>query len=141
ELISYAESMEMKGYTYDTEVLEKEIINPSFPVQKKLDLQKQDVILYLKRLRSIDNNPAILLENWVSLKHCKEIHEEDFNFISLFKAIEKHVDTEIAYGVRDFSASSLDEQQAKVLNLRKKSPVLLINQIIYDQKDSPIECS
>lgn len=141
ELISYAESMEIKGYRFNTEVIKKDIIRPQASIQRKLSLKNNDYVFYLKRLRSIENEPAILLENWISLKHCKNIYKEDFQKNNLFQAIEKHVDTEIAYGVRDFSAISLDATQANILGLKESDSVLKLNQTIYDNNNSPIECS
>ncbi|WP_373893743.1 GntR family transcriptional regulator [Virgibacillus sp. CBA3643] len=141
ELISFAESMESKGYTFETKVLKQKIIQPSPFIQAKLDIDSLDLVLYLKRVRSINNEAAILLENWISLKYCHGIEHEDFEEISLFKAIEKYADSTMGYGIRNFSARSLNNEQAELLSLEVNDPVLFLDQFIFGQEDIPFEYS
>jgi DNA-binding GntR family transcriptional regulator len=44
-------------------------------------------------------------------------------------------------GIRNFSAKSLNAEQAKLLNLKVNDPVLYLDQITFNQKKIPIECS
>lgn len=142
ELISFAESMESKGYTFETRVLAQKVVQPSETIQSKLNVGAYDLVLYLKRVRYINDEPAIILENWVSLKQCNSgIEDENFEKISLFAAIEKYTDSKLAMGIRNFSAKSLNAEQAKLLNLKVNDPVLYLDQITFNQKKIPIECS
>lgn len=141
ELISFAESMESKGYTFDTRVLGKRIVKPSPYIQSKLSLDENETVLYLKRVRLIKNEPAILLENWVSLKHCPGIEHTNFETTSLFNAIEKCIDGKIVFGIRNFAAKSLNEEQAGLLRLAVNEPVLYLDQITFGHNRIPLECS
>lgn len=141
ELISFAESMESKGYEYVTNVLEKRVVQPGKVIREKLDIEKYDAVLYLKRVRFIQNEPAILIENWVSLKRCPGIEDEDFEKTSLFNAIEKYTKSNINFGIRNFSARSLKEDQAGLLNLTLNDPVLYLDQITFSNQKVPLECS
>jgi DNA-binding GntR family transcriptional regulator len=141
ELISFAESMESKGYTFRTNVLEMKVVKASPDIQHKLGLGENEAVFYLKRVRFIKHEPAILLENWVSLKYCYGIEYEDFEQTSLFKAIEKRIDGKINLGIRNFSAKSLDKEQADLLGLEVSDPVLYIDQITFGLNQVPVECS
>lgn len=141
ELISFAESMHTKGYSFTTRVLQQEELQPAPYIQRKLNMDRTDYALYLKRVRFINNEAAILLENWVSLKYCRGVEEEDFEKISLFKAIEKYADSTIAYGIRNFSARTLDNEQAALLSLDVDDPVLFLDQFVFGQEDIPYEYS
>ncbi|QHS23401.1 GntR family transcriptional regulator [Virgibacillus sp. MSP4-1] len=141
ELISFAESMEAKGYTFQTNVLEKKIIHPNIQTQKKLDITDNDYVLYLQRVRLIENEPTIVLANWVSLKHCPGIDQEDFETVSLFSAIEKYSNSKITVGTRRFSAKALNQKQANLISMNKNDPVLHINQTTFLLNDIPIEHS
>ena len=141
ELISFAESMETRGIKFITKVLEKKVIQPSPDIKKKLALDESDKVLYLKRVRFIQNQPATLLENWISLNRCPGIELENFEVISLFKAIEKHTEATINFGIRNFSAKILEENQAKLLDLAEKDPVLYLDQITFSNEKVPLECS
>lgn len=141
ELISFAESMETKGYAFDTKVLEQKVLRPSPFIEKKLDIDPYGIALYLKRVRLIKGEPAILLENWVSLHHCPGLEHEDFEKTSLFNALEKHTNSKITYGIRNFSARSLNEEQAALLQLKLNDPVLFLDQITFGQQKVPLEYS
>lgn len=141
ELISFAESMESKGYHFETTVLGKSIEKPDSHVQNKLNITEIDDVLYLKRKRLINDKPAIILENWIALHRCEGIEEVDFKEMSLFKAIEKYSGANISHGVRSFSAGLLNKEQATLLQLNENDPVLYLEQITYGQQDIPLECS
>lgn len=141
ELISFAESMESRGIDFKTEILDKKVIKPSLDIKKKLALKESDDVLYLKRVRFIQNQPATLLENWIALNRCPGIEHEDFEVISLFKAIEKITQTDINFGIRNFSAKALTEDEAVLLGLAVNDPVLFIDQIAFSNEKVPLECS
>lgn len=141
ELISFAESMESRGIEFTTKVLDKKVIKPSQDIKNKLALEEADEVLYIKRVRFIQNQPATLLENWISLSRCPGIEHEDFEVISLFNAIEKSTQTDINFGIRNFSAKILTADQAKLLDLAMNEPVLYIDQVTFSNEKVPLECS
>ena len=141
ELISFAESMEVRGIDFETKVVEKQIVKPNQVIQKKLQIDASDDVLYLKRVRYIQNQPATLLKNWVSLKRCPGIEQTDFSKISLFNAIEEATESKIHLGIRNFSATKVTEDQAAELALDVDDPVLFIDQVTFADEKVPLECS
>lgn len=141
ELISFAETMAHKGLTYETNVIEQKVIYPGQSVQKKLQLSKEDKVLQLKRIRSIDGEPAILLENWVSIKYFPGIEKVDFKENSLFKMMEELMEEKLAYGVRNFLALALSREQALFLELEEGAPILKIEQLVFGPGGIPMEFS
>lgn len=141
QLISFAESMDARGYAYKTSVIDQKVELPNKIIQQQLAIDPTDAVLYLKRVRSIQDEPAILLENWVVVKRCPGIEQEDFQQVSLFNAIENHANVQISYGVRNFGALSLNKGQAQLLNVRPEVPVLTLEQVTYSAEEEPLECS
>ncbi|MYL47112.1 UTRA domain-containing protein [Virgibacillus halodenitrificans] len=141
ELISFAESMDKRKYHFETKVLEQTVVQPSGYVQNKLNLAENEMVLYLKRVRLIQQEPAIILENWIALDRCEGIEQENFEEISLFKAIEKSTNTKLSYGIRSFSAKALRKDEADLLHLQAHDPVLSLEQVTYGQKNIPLEYS
>lgn len=141
ELISYEESMKNKGLNFVTNVLIKKIETADEEVSQKLKVNNLSKVLYLKRVRSVENEPAILLYNWISLSRCPHLEEADFTTNGLFNSIEKIANVEIKYGVRNFSAELVTKYEADLLNIKIGSPILCINQITYNHASEPIECS
>ncbi|MDN6140389.1 MAG: GntR family transcriptional regulator [Tetragenococcus koreensis] len=141
ELISYEESMKNKGLNFETDVLEQNTGNADNQIQKELKLDDNSNVLYLKRVRSVEKEPAILLYNWVSLSRCPNLDKANFVSNGLFDSIEKIANVKIKFGVRNFSADIVTKEEAKLLNLKANSPILCINQTTYNSISEPIECS
>lgn len=141
ELISFAESMDFKGYNFTTKVIEKKVMRTSSLIQKNLTIEKKDLILYLKRVRFIEGEPAIFFENWIPLLRCPKIEETDFEKVSVFDAVESHANSRISHGVRKFTAVALTYEEAELLDLIENEPVLCINQYTFDDKKNPLEQS
>ena len=141
ELVSYAETMKAKNINFKTQVIEQKIVKPAAEIQKKLKLKSNQEVLYLVRLRSMEDTPAILTFNWISLDRCPKLDKVDFSKVALFDAIEKNVGIKIKYGVRNFSARNLNREQAKIMELAQNDAVLELNQVTFASDDEPIECS
>lgn len=141
ELVSYAETMKAKNINFSTQVIEKKMVKPTKEIQKKLKIDKEQEVLYLVRLRSVEDTPAILTFNWISLDKCPKIAKVDFNNVALFAAIEKDAGIKIKYGIRNFSARNLNKKQAKIMELAPNDAALELNQVTFAADDEPIECS
>ncbi len=141
ELISFAESMEREGIKFETKVLEKRVIHPKESIRKKFSLTDEQEVLYLKRVRYIDCEPVIVLENYINIELCQGIEHVDFEKMHLFTAIEKFSERKINFGVRQFEARGLEEEQALLLSSSIGSPVLYLDQITYLDKSNPVEIS
>lgn len=141
ELISFAESMEREGLDYVTKVLEKRVIQPKASVKNKFSLKDNQKVLYLKRVRLIENEPVIVLENYINIDLCQGIEHIDFEHMTLFTAIEKLSGQKIQFGTRQFEARGLEEEQAMLLSLPIGTPVLYLDQITYFAESIPVEVS
>ncbi|GAA0464323.1 GntR family transcriptional regulator [Alkalibacillus silvisoli] len=141
ELVSFAEAMEVKGYYFNTNIISKKVMQPSEWVQNNLEIGLYDLVYYVKRVREIDGEPAIIIENWVSMDRCPGIDRAELNNMGIFKSIEECADVEITYGVRSFAAKGLNEEEARLLGLSIGEPVLYFDQQTFGPNDVPLECS
>jgi DNA-binding GntR family transcriptional regulator len=141
ELVSFAESMEREGIVFETKVLEQRVIEPKASIKKKFSLTDNQKVLYLKRVRIIDNEPVIVLENYIHIDLCQGIEHTDFEEMPLFAAIEKFSGQKIHFGIRQFEARGLEEEQAMLFSLPMGTPVLYLDQITYLDDSIPVEIS
>lgn len=141
ELISFAESMVRKGLSFDTKVIEQGLEHPKKSVQEKLGIAAEEQILFLKRVRNIDDEPVIFMENYINAAICKGIQDADFTKTTLFSEMERRSQKKIDYGVRTFEARAIEEDQAKWLSLPEGYPVLYLDQLVYLEGNIPIETS
>ncbi|MET3682856.1 DNA-binding GntR family transcriptional regulator [Alkalibacillus flavidus] len=141
ELVSFAEAMDMKGYAYETDVITQKMMQPTDWVQNHLEIGLYDLVYYIKRIRRVDNEPALIIENWIAADRCPGINRDDFDRNGLFKSIESYATSSISYGVRKFAAKALTGEEADLLQLSEGDPALYLDQQTYDAEDIPLECS
>lgn len=141
ELVSFAESMERNGLNFTTKVLEMKTITANELMQEKFSIKENNKVLFLKRLRYIDGEPVILIENYINLKICPGIDQVNFEKSTLFDSIESLSQQKIGFGKRQFNAIGLDEEKAELLSLTINTPVLFLDQITYLDDMMPVEFS
>lgn len=141
ELISFSETMQERDINYSTKVLEKIVIPSTIFLQKKLNLKNGEKVLLLKRIRYVDGVAAIYLENYLSAEKFKDVEKTNFEENSLFKVMEEIMGSRISKGVREFSASLVDDELSSFLNLEVGMPILKFDQVTFNEANEPIEYS
>lgn len=135
EFISTAESLKNSGIDYETEVIIQEVIRADNHILSRLECEKHTPILYLKRIRLVDDEKIALIENWVNMEICTNIDQENFEEYTVFEMMEKTSQKTIEFGIRSFEARSIDAEQAKLLSMAPESPILYLEQSTYlDEK-------
>lgn len=141
ELLSYEEMMHSNGQEFVTRVLSSESITADSFLAEKFNISEGDPIFYLVRLRSVDDKPILLLRNWVSYARLPNIQKINFEKTGLFNAIESELGTKIKFGVREFSAVNLSEEEAKLFEVKPNKAVLRLFQTTFDDNSQPLEYS
>ena len=140
-LISYSEAMVERGLSFETIVLEKEVIQPTKRVASFLELRDDEEVLYLKRIRTVGGVPIVLLENYVAVRLCPILKDIDFKKTTLFYAIENECGLKIEWGQRSFEPQAADRDKGDLLNVPIGTPILYLEQVVYLKGGVPIECS
>jgi GntR family transcriptional regulator len=130
-LTSFKELMLETGIAFSTEVLAQTVIMPADDLDIKLDIAEDKHIIYIKRLRSVDNEPVLLQETYVPHHICPPLLQEDVANNSLFELLEKKHGITITR-VKDYiEVVYCRPGESKLLGLPKASPVLLLDQHFY----------
>jgi len=141
KLTSLSEDFADHGRPLATEVIECRLLTPPGPVAALLDSPAGRPILHLVRLRSTDEGPVALLDNYVRTDLAPGLEETDFTQATLFGALATRFGLHIATGRRTFSATLADEAQAALLGVGPGSPLQHLEQVTYLADGSPIEYS
>lgn len=141
KLISFAESMKQQGLRYKTVVLKQEIAAADMKVAAYLELEKNEQVSIIERVRLVQNNPVIYLRNIIPEKVCPGFAENDFENQDIFSLLERKYGQKIQWGRRYFKAVPAWGEVSQNLGLAPGTPVLYLEQIIYDAKSRPLECS
>lgn len=128
---SFKELMLEAGVEFTTQVLAQTVMMPTDDLDLRLGIAENKHIIYIKRLRSVDNEPVLLQESYIPHQTCPPLLHEDVVNNSLFELFEKKYNIPISR-VKDYIEvvyAKLDE--SRLLGLPEHSPVLLLDQHFY----------
>jgi len=128
-----------RGIPYSTDVLLKEIIDPPEEIQKILNLTPNEKIFHMHRLRKINEQPVLLIENHIAYHHCKGIEEIDFSSQQLYNTLENSYQINFDWANRSFKSMTADRHIAENLKINKNAAVMFFEELYHDPNDTPIE--
>jgi GntR family transcriptional regulator len=122
----------------ETVVNEKKIIEAGDKLADLLDLKASDNILFLKRIRYIDDIPVILEYTHLPMKLFPDLDNYNFNQ-SLYKILIENYNTHPNKSRGCFNIVMAKEEDAELLNLQLNTPLLVKKATIFSKKGIPIE--
>lgn len=137
--VTFYEDMAQRGYTLRTRVLRKEVQEAPKRVAKALQLKEGEKIIFLERLRFVEDEPVVWVQNHIPHHLCPGLLEEDLTDRSLYGLLlEKyHLKPQWAeVSLEPVVATDLD---SSLLGIDPGAPVLLLENITYDTENRPID--
>lgn len=138
-LLSFAESLENQDINFKTNVVISRTEPANRFVAEKLKIKPGEDILYLERIRMIDNEKVMLIENRINIELCPGIIDVDFNNNSLFSTIESLSNNKIKYSESRYAARLIGNERGQLLDISEDAPVLHLEQLVFLDKGLPIE--
>jgi len=130
-LTNFRELLFEEGLNFTTNVLARTVMMPIDNLDVKLDIAKDKHIIYIKRLRSIDNEPVLLQETYIPYHICPLLLEEDIEHQSLFELFEKKYGIKITRVKNYIEIAPLHTDEKELVNLPESSQAILLNQYFY----------
>jgi len=128
---SFKETMLDAGMEFSTKVLANTIIMPTDDLDVKMNIAANRHVIYIKRLRTVDNEPVLLQEAYIPHNVCPSLLEEDVANESLFDILEKKHNITLTK-VKDYiELAYLTDEEASLLGLSSGAPVLVMEQQLY----------
>ncbi|MCK8817995.1 GntR family transcriptional regulator [Natroniella sulfidigena] len=138
ELISITETIEAMGLKAGTIDLGVKLDYQEKDLAKELDLNEDEKLTVLQRTRTANEEPVAFCKDYLP----QELLPDDFSSeqmtVSLFNYLQKQCNIYISYAVTDIVPVVADELLAEKLNLSVGTPVLLLKQMHYDDRDNPV---
>ncbi|EXU73924.1 GntR family transcriptional regulator [Erwinia mallotivora] len=138
-LLSFAESLESQHLRFTTEVISSRAEVASELVAAKLGIKPGDAILYLERVRSVEGEKVMVIENRINVAHCPGIEAVDFNHNNLFPTIERLSGKKISFSQSRYAAKIIGAERGHLLDVSEDAPVLHLEQLVFFQQDMPVE--
>lgn len=128
---SFKELMLEAGVTFSTQILAQTVVMPTDDLDVKLEIPDDKHIIYIKRLRSIDNEPVVLQETYVPYHICPALLKEDIAEHSILELFEMKYDMPITNVKGYIEVVYVKEDESRLLGLPNNSPALLLEQHFY----------
>lgn len=138
-VLGFSDEMERKGRTVRTRVLQQELRAPSPAEIKALGLGPDDVVIALKRLRSVDGELRLLVETCVPADVAPGLHRTKLDNRSLYEVLRRQYGLRIVRAERWIDAVVPDAATASLLELTAPEPLLRIESIAYSSTGRPLE--
>jgi len=138
-LLSFAESLESQHLKFSTEVITCRQEKASKFVASKLRITEGAPILYLERVRSVEGEKVMFIENRINLAYCEGIDVIDFNHNNLFPTIERLSGRKISFSESRYAAKIIGAERGHYLDVTEDAPVLHLEQLVFFEQDKPIE--
>ena len=138
-LDSFNDEMRRKGFIPATKVLEFTLIKSDTEVSKILGLKEGSELVKLRRLRSANNEPFVLVLTYLPGYLLDNILTKDFNKESLYKVLERDYGLTVDSASLTLESKIAGEYQAKYLGIKKGAATQLIKRTTFLKDKTPIE--
>ena len=130
-MTSLKELMFENGANFMTNVLARTVMMPVDGMDGKLDISSDKHIIYIKRLRLLDDKPLLLQETYAPYHICPLLLEDEIAQNSLFDIFEKNYGIKITKAKNYINLAYLDINESRLLNGMEGSPAVLFEQYFY----------
>ena len=140
-LESFNEEMIGKGLNPGTKVLDARITKGTKKVCEALNINEEGEVVHLERLRSVNNEPIVIVDTYLPYNKVANILENNFEEKSLYKIIANDYGYAIDKATRTLEPRIAREYEAKMLKVEKGTPIQYIETITLTKTGDPIEYS
>jgi len=126
---------------YKTVLIERKAIKPSNKVAEYLNLRESENVVFIKRLRYINQEPLIIVDSYLphnDYHKLLEIPPEDFSR-DLYSLMKNLFDISIHRSDREVTATQMTPEDAALLNVEILEPCLRLVAVSYDENEKPFE--
>lgn len=137
--VTFHEDMAARGYTIRTKVLRKEVQKAPKRIARALQLKEGEKIIFLERLRFVEEEPVVWVQNHIPYHLCPGLLEEDLTDRSLYELLSEKYHLKPQWAEASLEPTVASNLDVFLLGIDPGAPVLLLENITYDPEDRPID--
>jgi GntR family transcriptional regulator len=99
-----------------------------------MNIDQDEEILKLQRIRTADDKPVVFCIDYLNTNIFPIDIDDDFSH-SLFDLLENKYNLKIKYAVTEIIPVTAKEKLMEKLNVKKNSPILLLEQMHFDDQE------
>ncbi|UCC75388.1 MAG: GntR family transcriptional regulator [Anaerolineales bacterium] len=137
--LGFHRTMTGRGYAVRSRVLQMQVISAPRDLIENLNLHQGAEILYIHRLRYLNDRPMVLSKNYLVHELCRGIENEDLRAGSLWAKLEAMLGRQVVGGIHTFYAVPATDDERELLQLPENVPMLMSVGINYLDDGTPFE--
>src|SRR5450830_438793 len=135
-----AEVVEQAGARSGSKLLYFEQTQASVRVAKLLKIREGDVLLTIRRLRTVDQKPFCIETSYIPAARVPELVAGDLiEGASLYALLLARYQIEIDSDEGTLSIATMNDQEARLLEVEPGTPALVYRGVIFDTQGQPVE--
>jgi len=139
QLTGFTQDMQARGQRPGATVLQLEAATAPPAQARALQLKPVEPVVLLKRLRLADGEPLAVETAYLPDRLCHGLLSENLEDRSLYKLLTEKFNIAPARAEQQIEAVACPAAEAKLLRIRKNSPVLHMHRTTFDRDDRPFE--
>ncbi len=138
-LTGFSQDMLARGQRPGARVLQLEQVPAGPAVARALGLSPDDPTVMLKRLRLANDEPLAVETAYLPAWRCRALLEATFADQSLYQLLAERFDIVPLRAEQQLKAVGCPAAEARLLGVRRNSPVMQIYRTTFDRDDAPFE--
>jgi len=138
-LTSFTQDMQARGKRPSAQVLQLETMSALPNISRALQIKSGECVVLLKRLRLADGEAVAVETAYLPDAVCHDLINEKLDGRSLYDILRKNYNIQPARAEQQLAAIECPAAEAKLLGVRKGTPVLHIHRTTYGRDGRPFE--
>lgn len=127
---SFSQQLRGLGLKLEDKLLNREVIQASEELAKKLQVRKNSKVIYINRLRFIDGEPFMISKAYVPHSLCPALLEDKLE-TSLYSLLVERYGLPVIHATDKIESFQADKETSKRLNLSSNVPILFVERLAY----------
>jgi len=136
--VSFSASCTYKGMRPGSKLIQRFIRKADSAERQSLGLDQKGEILYIQRLRYVDNEPLLVENNYFPLPEYKFLLEKDIDAHSLYDTISGESGKKIGSAHKTIEITMAAKNEADLLQVKTGSPLFYLRGIVFDESGIPV---
>lgn len=130
KLMGFTELMKKNNIKPAAKIVKKEIVDAPLKLIKLIDLNENDKLVNIVRVRYGDDQPLIIERSYFDNKLFEPIFDLDLEANSIYELLYNYTNTSLGEAKQQISAVSAGEEEVNLLSVSLKDPLLLMKRMI-----------
>jgi GntR family transcriptional regulator len=137
-LSSFFEEMEAQGIKPSSDVLALKAVEPDSFVSEKMQLESSEFVYLIRKLMRANGEPMAVFESYWPMKIGEVLAKYDLTTMGIFSIVEDVLDIRLGEAEGTIEAGAPTREEARLLNIPARTPVLIKKQVIYSSDGKPV---